>query len=714
MTSTINETMQAALDYASAGWHVFPVQPAPGKKPIVKKGFHVATTDEETIRSWWSQWPNAQIGVACGASKLVAIDLDEKPDENVSGSAQLDLLQFELGMLQCGLEMQTPRNNGRQLFFSDERQLLRRRLGVRPGLDVLGEGGYTIVPSPASPGRSWVYGDPLDPGDLTGLSSSWIDELGIGRPATSSRDNAPDAASSRVVLTDTVVADIEEALAHIPNDERAEWIRVGMALKSTGAGEQAYDLWVQWSKATASGEVHPKFDEDDQRSQWESLVVARKNASEVTLPTLFYMAQEHGYTGTVHGTDAPELLLGAAAEIAAGKPELDLESPMMSQSSITIEDWEDVADMPPIEWMVEALVPEKSIILLGGDTEAGKSFLSIDLAMRMVHGLPFQGFEVRPGNVLYLAGEGQAGMASRFRAWRAHHANATAGDRYCVVSSEIPLLSKKTMGNLHELVKQVATWKGAAPDLIVIDTLSQGLEEDENDASVVSPVIRGLMALRRRWGCSILVVHHLVKLGAKGRGPAPTATRDSIRGSSALTRNTDTVLGLLVDPSGVGGRSLHVWKQKDGEKPEPIQMFLLPVETGRQRADGTEETSCILIPNATAGQASDDDDEEREEPQVDQAALALAAYQRTVDRVVETLFARKAVNGPGSLGGMSGSAVSKAAGMRKGDTLAALEGALAEGRVLNAGTAARPIWVAVPKPDGSAVPNGSADSSPET
>ena len=56
---------EAALIYASWGWHVLPVVPN-GKVPATLHGVKDATTDPEQIARWWAQNPDFNIGIAAG------------------------------------------------------------------------------------------------------------------------------------------------------------------------------------------------------------------------------------------------------------------------------------------------------------------------------------------------------------------------------------------------------------------------------------------------------------------------------------------------------------------------------------------------------------------------------------------------------------------------------------------------------------------------
>ena len=52
------------MSIAGKGKPVFPCNSQ--KRPYTKNGFKDATTDTDTIRSWWNQYPVAQIGMPTG------------------------------------------------------------------------------------------------------------------------------------------------------------------------------------------------------------------------------------------------------------------------------------------------------------------------------------------------------------------------------------------------------------------------------------------------------------------------------------------------------------------------------------------------------------------------------------------------------------------------------------------------------------------------
>ncbi|MBP2369907.1 bifunctional DNA primase/polymerase [Pseudonocardia parietis] len=73
------EILRAALSHAARGWRVFPLRVG-DKRPAIRNWESRATTDPARIRRAWARAPFG-IGIACGPSGLVVVDLDgPKPD----------------------------------------------------------------------------------------------------------------------------------------------------------------------------------------------------------------------------------------------------------------------------------------------------------------------------------------------------------------------------------------------------------------------------------------------------------------------------------------------------------------------------------------------------------------------------------------------------------------------------------------------------------
>ncbi len=157
-------TLPAALTAAGRGWHVFPVAPG-SKAPAIEAWETSATTDEDRLTRWWT-WPGHErhgVGIACGPSGLLVIDLDQpKPCQAVP-----DRLRHEPGVHDGGdvlaalcedagqpfpFETYTVRTGrgGHHLYFTQPTGIaLRNTQGERGGLgwliDTRGAGGYVVA-----------------------------------------------------------------------------------------------------------------------------------------------------------------------------------------------------------------------------------------------------------------------------------------------------------------------------------------------------------------------------------------------------------------------------------------------------------------------------------------------------------------------------------------------------------------------------------------
>ena len=133
----------AAAHYARGGLHIFPLRPG-GKTPAVAGGFKAATADLKTVRQWWTDHPQANIGVLPASSGHVVIDVDVKRD--APGPASLQELETLHGALPTTAQINTP-SNGWHLWFEIPVGATGHP-NTKPGagLDVRGVDGYVILP----------------------------------------------------------------------------------------------------------------------------------------------------------------------------------------------------------------------------------------------------------------------------------------------------------------------------------------------------------------------------------------------------------------------------------------------------------------------------------------------------------------------------------------------------------------------------------------
>jgi hypothetical protein len=102
----------AARWYAARGWRVFPLKPRE-KTPLLQEWQIVATTDPGTIDKWWTQFPTANVGIACGKeSGLFVLDVDD----DKGGKDQLFVLTEDNTGLPDTVEVITKR--GWHLYYA--------------------------------------------------------------------------------------------------------------------------------------------------------------------------------------------------------------------------------------------------------------------------------------------------------------------------------------------------------------------------------------------------------------------------------------------------------------------------------------------------------------------------------------------------------------------------------------------------------------------
>ena len=226
-------------------------------------------------------------------------------------------------------------------------------------------------------------------------------------------------------------------------------------------------------------------------------------------------------------------------------------------------------------WVVKHFIPADSLGLIFGASGAFKSFLALDLAMHVAHGIDWLGRKTRQGAVLIIAAEGGAGIWKRICAWHRERRIRWQDAPVHVITVPVDLLQDASA------VRAAADAIGIAPQLVLVDTLSQTFSGEENSANEVASYLRELgLQLRACWQCAVVVVHHTGHMAT-----------ERPRGSSALRANVDFMFGAFRDENEMMA-TMECAKQKDGEQPAPESFVLKVVELGRDD-DGDAITSLV-------------------------------------------------------------------------------------------------------------------------
>jgi hypothetical protein len=234
----------------------------------------------------------------------------------------------------------------------------------------------------------------------------------------------------------------------------------------------------------------------------------------------------------------------------------------------------------PVPQLVKGLLAEGSLCVLFGESNSGKSFLILDVALAVAAGQLWCGQRTQRGLVVYVAGEGAASVRTRVAAYRRTHPELTSGLPFAIIPLAVDFRDATAVAALIATVRAAEAESGEKVALIVVDTFARCFPGgNENDAQDVGEVVAAADHIRAETGAALAFVHHAGKDPSKGA-----------RGSSALRAAADTEL--LVEGTS-GTRTLTVTKQRDLEPAPPMGFDLETVELGTDE-DGEPVTSCVV------------------------------------------------------------------------------------------------------------------------
>ncbi|XWX02993.1 AAA family ATPase [Aggregatilineales bacterium SYSU G02658] len=202
-------------------------------------------------------------------------------------------------------------------------------------------------------------------------------------------------------------------------------------------------------------------------------------------------------------------------------------------------------ELPPLQWLLDHELPTQSLVVLYGESGIGKSFVTLDYAMRLA---------TQSKCVVYVATEGLRGYHPRVAAWASYKQQR-------IPSSLLFYADEMNLMNSDAMISVAQTFSRLTPSLIVVDTLAMSMiGADENSARDMGQALASCRRLIDMTGATVMLVHHSGKASAWERG------------SSALRGNADVMMRLQ---SADDILVLETTKAKDFDAPPPKYLQLL-------------------------------------------------------------------------------------------------------------------------------------------
>jgi len=448
------ETLGNALKYAGYGWSVFPVDPG-GKKPLVRWR-EESSSEPDKVEEMWSLMPNANIGIDCGKSGLVVIDVDDiAAIKDLSERFGFDPSADDTAVARTG-------RGGLHIYYrAGEEEVRNSASKIADHVDIRGAGGYVVAPpSLHESGNTyeWIHrGAPKPIPESMVRAFNYREEP---KPIVLPPERAHEKWGLAILAAEAFAVETSRPGERNNQLNKSAFLVYG-AVKGGHLDQSLAELRL------LQAAVHVGLAEDEARrtldSAWDG---AEARHPQDRLPTVS-----------------------------------TLNSDEITPQMFRLLTPEDLDRLPPPEWLLPERLPEGQTWMYG-EPGSGKTFLALDWAASV---------SAKGMNVLYFVGEGVQGFARRVWAWRQAYNRDISTFR--AVPQAPHLLEAKSVETLRRTVEYFS------PSLIVVDTFARAaVGGDENSARDVGMAIDVLDSLWRDMHVSSLVIHHSTKYQGVERG----------------------------------------------------------------------------------------------------------------------------------------------------------------------------------------------------
>jgi hypothetical protein len=217
--------------------------------------------------------------------------------------------------------------------------------------------------------------------------------------------------------------------------------------------------------------------------------------------------------------------------------------------------------------LVSGFLMQGENVTMYSPPKSGKTFIALDIALSIATGVPVFGKRtvMRPGEaVVYLSGEGHAGMQKRIKAWLIHRKlekDVLKGKFF--YKAGVP----ETAAGIDEANRYIAGISlFCRPALVVIDTMARSVGKlNENDSSTAAQYLELTERIRSGLDTTMLTLAHTGKNASLG-----------LRGSSAFGGGFDAVWELEANKERKTGK-LEATLLKDSDELPAICFRLVPI-----------------------------------------------------------------------------------------------------------------------------------------
>lgn len=448
-----------ALALLRRGWSIIPCR-AGSKIPLIEWGpYQKGRPGEGQVRDWWMQWPGANAAIVTGeVSNLVVVDIDPGKGGSIDDIEEATGLVVKTG------------GGGWHLYYEHPGRNVGNRAGVRPGIDIRGDGGYVIAPGSLHENGK-LYSILSDEPMTT--CPSWVDAPVV------KDETAP---SGNKWLTRM----LEHGCAEGERNTGTARIAGYFAKKGIPV-DIAHTLLADWSEH----HLRPPL-----------------GGTEIRTTVYSVYRTEDARASAVRSAEkrevAPMGALGAGTFQVATMEEFRARHSEKSES-----------------WLIDGWMPRGSITYITSPPGVGKTWVMTDLAVSVASGKPFLGVGKieKQGPVLYIQQEDPPEVvweriALVMRAKLDIKTPLEIGDEWTpapllpIYFHEDGSLRFEDSKMLEGLEKRIAQIR---PALVVIDPLYAAVRMDDFGTKAVTEHMPILRTWRVKYGCAFAIAHHTKK-----------------------------------------------------------------------------------------------------------------------------------------------------------------------------------------------------------